>query len=288
MLSARSASASALQLSARTTTGNVVSWAWNVRHVSRPGSARDYISQPSGRRAVRGRGLEGGARARRAERVGRPRARGRGSGLGAAAVCGPDLRREPGTQRRVRPRVRARAGARARALPVTLGALRSPHSRPGRGRERRAAGARGGAGGGGQCETGWCCCARACSGPRCTSGTSGCAPRRPPAPPGPVRQVRCRGSAAALVGGHGNGRRGTGRVRTSRDRLNKRVFSSASGELDCAVLLSVCSAAHAMPEGPWSQLGGLLSEGVGERAGAGYAHQDSLCSEEGLTALCVL
>lgn len=210
--------------------------------------------------------------------MGRPRARGRGSGLGAAAVCGPDQRREPRTQRRVRPRLRARAGARARALPVALGALRSPRSRPGRGRERRAAGARGGAGGGGQCETGWCCCARACSGPRCTSGTSGCAPRRPPAPPGPVRQVRCRDSAVARVGGRGRG--ATGRVRTSRDRLNKRVFSSASGELDCAVLLSVCLGAHAVPEGPWLQLGGASLRG-GPRAHRCFAHQDSLCSEEG-------
>lgn len=62
-------------------------------------------------------------------------------------------------------------------------------SPPGRGRARRASGARGGAGGGGQCATGWCCCARVRSRPRCTSGC-GCAPRRPPAPPGTAWQVR--------------------------------------------------------------------------------------------------
>lgn len=74
--------------------------------------------------------------------MGRPRARGRGFGREAAAAYGPDLRRELRTQRR------------ARALPVALGDLRSPRSLPGRRREQRAAGARGGAGGGGQCETG--------------------------------------------------------------------------------------------------------------------------------------
>lgn len=75
---------------------------------------------------------------------------------------------------------------------------------PGRGRARRAPGARGGAGGGGQCETGWCCCARACSGPRCISGC-GCAPRRPRAPPPSTPQVR------AGPGGAGRGQQSGGR-----------------------------------------------------------------------------
>lgn len=117
--------------------------------------------------------------------------------------------------------------------------------------------------------------------------------RSPPAPraSGPGAAGEVRGSAAARVGGRGNGRRGTGRVRTSRDGLNKRVFSSASGELDCAFLSQRVLSGPRRTRGPWSQLGGLLSERGRERAGAdgaGFACQNSLCSEEGLTVLCVL
>lgn len=58
-------------------------------------------------------------------------------------------------------------------------------------------------------------------------------------------------------------------------------------------LISVCSTAHVVVEGPGHNLGRLLlSEGAGvgggEPAGAGFSCQDSLCSEEGLTVLCVL
>lgn len=58
----------------------------------------------------------------------------------------------------------------------------------------------------------------------------------PPRASGPGAAGEVRGSVAARVGDRGDGRRGPGRVRTSRDRLNKWVFSSASGKLDCAFL----------------------------------------------------
>lgn len=103
------------------------------------------------------------------------------------------------------------------------------------------------------------------------------------------------------MGGGGEGRRATGQVRTSRDSPNKRVFSSASGELDCAFLLSVGSAAHAGLEGLGHNLGRggggarLLSEGGRERAGAAGAAGAAFCMsgltlqcEEALTVLCVL
>lgn len=76
---------------------------------------------------MQGRGLKGWARARRAERVGRPRTRGRGLGREAAAARGADLRRERRRQRQ----------AWARTLLVALGVLRSPRYWPGRGRARR-------------------------------------------------------------------------------------------------------------------------------------------------------
>lgn len=113
----------------------------------------------------------------------------------------------------------------------------------------------------------------------------------PPRAAGPGAAGEVRGSAAARVGGGGEGRRATGQVRTSRDSPNKRVFSSASGELDCAFLLSVGSAAHAGLEG----LGHNLGRGGGgghvfsPRGAASapvlpvlpvlpFACQDSLCS----------
>lgn len=79
---------------------------------------------------------------------------------------------------------------------------------------------------------------------------------------------------------------------------NKRVFSWASGERDCSFLISVCSTAHVGVEGPGQNLGRFSSEvgggGEGDEPagadGAGFACQDSLCSEEGLTdcTLCSL
>lgn len=97
--------ASCMYWSAHSTTGNVVSRVWNVRHVSGLGSARDYSSRLSRRRAVRGTRTKGRGQSEEGGPGGKAaRARGRGFGRGAAAACGPDLRRELGTQRRVRAR----------------------------------------------------------------------------------------------------------------------------------------------------------------------------------------
>lgn len=152
--------------------------------------------------AGRVREKEGGAR-------GRP---GRGAGLRPPSRRRPRFEEQEARGREPRgtwtvagaPGVVPRVSAAARRPPH----LQTPSSPPGRGRARRAVGARGGAGGGGQCETGWCCCARACSGPRCTSGC-GCAPRHPRAPPRLAPQVssgpgRPRGAVA------GAGVRGAG------------------------------------------------------------------------------
>lgn len=77
--------------------------------------------------------------------------------------------------------------------------------------------------------------------------------RSPPDPynTGPSAAGEVRGSlvrsweAAAMAG------RGTGRaVWTSRYGRNKRVLSLASGEPGCSFLISVCSTAHVVVEGP--------------------------------------
>lgn len=153
---------------------------------------RDFSSRQAG---GSGRGCErrGGASERKGGR-GQGKARPRG---GAPAARPPSRRRPRSEKQEARGReprgTWTVAGAPGVVPRVSAAARRPPHLQtpsppPGRGRARRAVGARGGAGGGGQCETGWCCCARACSGPRCTSGC-GCAPRHPRAPPPLAPQV---------------------------------------------------------------------------------------------------
>lgn len=44
---------------------------------------------------------------------------------------------------------------------------------------------------------------------------------------------------------------------------NKRVFSLASGEPDCSFLISVCSTAHVVVEGPGHNLGRFSPKRVG-------------------------
>lgn len=194
-----------------------------------------------------------------------------GSGAGAARGWrnlrrGAGRRQESG-QRRARGQACPEWSLVRRPPPLGLSLRRSPPSPPGRGRARRAAGARGGAGGGGQCETGWCCCARVCSGPRCTSGC-GCAPRRPPAPPGPAPQVRSWGPAGqaaargerptpsppggflreAPPGVPQGGGGGTGRTRPSPDETNGPFHRRGvkSGRLEGA-FLSACPRGSSPP-----------------------------------------
>lgn len=167
---------------------------------------------------------EGGASGRKG---GRSRWEGReeGAGLRPAKPPPPAVRGTKGAGQVAAgspPDGAEREGGRARSGRASAAASQSPHLQvPSLSAGTRESPARGG---GGQCETGWCCCARVCSGPRCTSGC-GCAPRRPPAPPGPALQVRfgepgelaaagwvggparCRGASPGIAGGGGRAKR---------------------------------------------------------------------------------